>query len=217
MTLQEKILELHHQTPIKKIMHLGAHIGNEIEFYKDLNPDIIYWFEPNPELISDLKHNVFKYNEIEQKVFDVAVSDKNEEIDFNLIYSDDMSNTGCSSIMELKYHSIQYPHIKKIKTVKVSAVNIDDFLIKNNLETDFDYINMDIQGSEYNVLSTSQILFNETNFRIFQIETSKAEMYEGQKLEIDVINLMSQKGYERVYYHEWSHNWGDSLFLKRKI
>lgn len=215
MPFKQEILELNKKNPIKKILHLGAHLGNEIEFYKELNPDVIYWFEANPELIPELTNTISKYPNIEQKVFNYAVSSETKKINFNLIYSDDMTNTGCSSILELKEHSKQYPHIKKIKTVEVNAVKIDEFLTSNNLITDFDYINMDIQGSEYEVLSTSELLFS-TNlkFQIFQLETCQIEMYFGQKLESDIVEFMKSKGYKKESYYAWAHNWGDCLFIK---
>lgn len=215
MPFREQILELNKKNPIKKILHLGAHLGNEIDFYHQLNPDIIYWFEANPELIPELQKNISKYSNIEQKVFNYAVSSETKKINFNLIYSNDMTNTGCSSILELKEHSKQYPHIKKIKSVEVDAVRIDEFLLSNNLITDFDYINMDIQGSEYDVLSTSELLFSKNlKFQIFQLETCQIEMYAGQKLESDIVEFMNSKGYEKKYYHAWAHNWGDGLFVK---
>jgi FkbM family methyltransferase len=218
MEINNIILELHKKRPIKKILHLGAHLGDEIEFYKQLNPDVIYWFEANPELTAELTNNVMKHDVKEQKIFPYAVSSESKKMNFNLIYSEDNTNTGCSSLMELKEHSIQYPHIKKIRTIEVDAVNIDDFLIKNNLFTDFDYINMDIQGAEYEVLSSSKILFNNTpNTKIFQLETCKDEMYDGQKLESDIVEFMETKGYSRIHYHVWAHNWGDSLFYNSTI
>ena len=124
MPFRQEILELNKVNPIKKILHLGAHLGNEIEFYQQLNPEVIYWFEANPELITDLEKNISKYPNIKQKVFNYAVSSETKKINFNLIYSNDMTNTGCSSILELKEHSKQYPHIKKIKTVEVDAVKM---------------------------------------------------------------------------------------------
>ena len=85
MNLHNKILELHLQRPIKKILHIGAHLGNEIDFYLRLNPELIYWFEANPELIQELESNVLKHSHIQQKVFPVAVSNENKIFDFKLI------------------------------------------------------------------------------------------------------------------------------------
>ena len=38
-------------------------------------------------------------------------------------------------------------------------------------------------------------------------------MYAGQKLESDIVEFMSSKGYEKKYYYAWAHNWGDCLFV----
>lgn len=215
MSLENKILEIHKENPIKRILHIGAHLGDEIDFYHKLNPEVIYWFEANPELIQGLKQRISNHPTIEQHVFPYAVSSKSKKMNFNLIYSDDRTNTGCSSLLELKEHSKQYPHIKKLKTIEVDSVNIDEFLTKNNLITEFDYINMDIQGSEFDVLSSSNLIFsNILKSQIFQLETCQIEMYGGQKLESDIVDLMKDKGYKKVYYHAWASNWGDCLFQK---
>lgn len=216
MTTEDFILELSKTNKIKNILHIGAHLGNEIDFYTKLNPELIYWFEANPELIDDLNKNINRYSNINQKIFNVGISSENIKKKFNLFYSDDMSNTGCSSFLELKHHKIQYPHIKKIKEITIDCVKIDDFLTSNNLVVDFDLINMDIQGLEYDVLSTSNILFSEKlKEQFFILETSTDELYDGQKNEIDIIELMNGKGYKKIFYHTMAHNWGDTIFCKK--
>lgn len=215
MNADNKVLEISKNFKINHILHLGAHLGHEIDFYAKLNPKTIYWFEANPELISELEKNISRYPNIEQKIFQYAVSSKNEKVKFNLIYSNDGTNTGCSSLRELKHHAEQYPHIKKVREVEVDSVIIDEFLKSNNLITDFELINMDIQGSEYDVLSTTKFLFSENlEKQIFILETTKDEMYEGQKLESDIVELMSSKGYRKEYHEVMAHNWGDTIFVK---
>lgn len=217
MNIENKVLEISKNNKINHILHLGAHTGHEIDFYAKLNPKTIYWFEANPELIDQLKNNISRYPEIDQQIFQYAVSSENKKIKFNLIYSNDGSNTGCSSLKELKHHSVQYPHIKKVKEIEVDSIRIDDFLLDRNLIKDFDLINMDIQGSEYDVLSTTNLLFsNNIDNQIFILETTQVEMYEGQKLESDIINLMESKGFKKDHYDVMSHNWGDTMFVKNK-
>ena len=74
MSLENKILEIHKENPIKRILHIGAHLGDEIDFYHKLNPEVIYWFEANPELIQGLKQRISNHPTIEQHVFPYAVS-----------------------------------------------------------------------------------------------------------------------------------------------
>ena len=215
MEIYEAIRNINKTHKIKNILHLGAHLGGEVEFYKTLSPERIYWFEANPELLPGLKENLDKYEEFEQHIFPYAVSSENKTMNFNLIYSDDRTNTGCSSLLELDYHSIQYPHIKKIDSIQVEAIKIDDFLIKQNLEKEFEFISMDIQGSEFDVLSTSELLFNNNlAFQMVLLEAAEVELYKGMKLESELSAFMESKGFRKYFFQRMDHNWGDMLYVK---
>jgi len=215
MQLEDIIETINSTHKIKNILHLGAHLGGEVDFYNKLNPEQIIWFEANPELINDLKTNLNRYPNLNQTVIPYAASSKNEILNFNLIYSDDRTNTGCSSLRELEYHTVQYPHIKKIKTIEVQAVNVDSFLTKNNYTTDFELVNMDIQGAEWDVLSTTELLFsNNVAFQIFVLEAAAKEMYKGMKLEPELSAFMESKGFRKLCFQQMDHNWGDMIYVK---
>lgn len=212
----EKIIEsINANYKIKNILHLGAHLGGEIDFYAKLNPETIYWYEANPDLLDNLITNLGRHSNLNQVVFPYAVSSKTELLNFNLIYSENQSNTGCSSLKELEYHTIQYPHIQKVKSIEVQAVNIDEHLTANNLITDFELINMDIQGAEWDVLSTTELLFSKNiPFQIFVLEASEKEMYKGMKLEPELSAFMESKGFRKHFFQPMDHNWGDMLYVK---
>ena len=215
MELERVIESINRNYKIKNILHLGAHLGGEVDFYDKLNPESIYWFEANPELIDGLKTNLEKYPNLNQTIFPYAASSKNEKLNFNLIYSNDQTNTGCSSLKELEYHTVQYPHIQKIKTVEVEAVNVGEYLTANNHITDFELINMDIQGAEWDVLSTTECLFSNTlPFQMFVLEASEIEMYKGMKLEPELTAFMESKGFKKHFFQQMHYNWGDMLYVK---
>lgn len=215
MELEQVIESINKVHKINNILHLGAHLGGEVDFYARLNPEKVYWFEANPELMDGLKTNLQRHPNLNQTVFPYAASSKNEKVNFNLIYSNDQTNTGCSSLRELEYHSVQYPHIRKIKTVEVEAVNVGEYLTANNHITDFELINMDIQGAEWDVLSTTESLFSNTlPFQMFILETAQVEMYKGMKLETELSSFMESKGFRKYFFQQMDHNWGDMLFVK---
>lgn len=215
MEIEQVIESINKVHKIKNILHLGAHLGGEVDFYAKLSPEKIYWFEANPELIDGLKTNLQKYPDLDQTIFPYAVSSKNETVNFNLIYSEDKSNTGCSSLRELEYHTVQYPHIQKIKTVQVEAVNVDAFLTTGNYNTDFELVNMDIQGAEWDVLSTTELLFSKNlPFQMFILEASEKEMYKGMKLEPELSAFMESKGFRKYFFQRMDANWGDMLYVK---
>lgn len=196
---------------IKNILHIGACLGDEVSFYETLKPELVYWFEPNPNLLDRLNSNVSGKNFI-NKVFPYAVSDKKGLQNFNLIEDENKTNPGCSSLHNLKLHSEFYSHIKKIGTCTVETINLDEFLIENNLETNFDMVSMDTQGHDYVIISNSNFIINS---KIIIVETSKVELYENQKTDTEIENFLLTKGFHKEYYHEFHEVWGDTLFIKK--
>jgi len=89
---------------INNILHIGACLGEELYFYKRLNPKKIYWFEPNPKLLEQLTENVSN-QEFESIVFPYAVSNKKGVTSFNIIENNEKTNPGCSSLQNLYSHS----------------------------------------------------------------------------------------------------------------
>lgn len=195
---------------INNILHIGACLGEEMSFYKELNPKKIYWFEPNPKLLEQLNSNV-STQEFESLVFPYAVSDKKGTSQFNIIENATKTNPGCSSLHDLKVSLEIYHDITKVDTCNVETINIDEFLQENNLETNFDLVSLDTQGHDYEILSSSELIFNS---KIIVIETAKVELYEGQKIDVEINEFLNSKGYSKYYYHEFHSTWGDSLYIK---
>ena len=145
-------------------------------------------------------------------VFPYAVSNKKGTAEFNIIENSSQTNPGCSSLQNLKIHAKLYSEIKKVETCVVETINIDEFLLENNLELNFDLISLDTQGHDFEILNSSEIIFNA---KVIVIETAKVELYEGQKIDSEINTLMESKGYHKHYYHEFHPVWGDTLYLKK--
>jgi len=210
-SIENIILNLNETDKIDNILHIGACLGEEISFYKQLQPKKIYWFEPNPKLLNQLNENVTKQDFI-SIVFPYAVSSKNGTAEFNIIENETKTNPGCSSLQNLKIHSELYQDITKVDTCIVETINIDEFLRENNLESNFDLVSLDTQGHDFEILSSSELIFNS---KAIVIETAKVELYEGQKTEDEIDVFLESKGYYKKYYHEFHSVWGDSLYLKK--
>jgi FkbM family methyltransferase len=205
----ENLIKEH--SPIKNILHIGACLGEEVSFYEQLTPHLVYWFEPNPKLIQELTENV-KGKSFENKVFPYAVSSKKGTANFNLIENIDGTNPGCSSLQDLKLHLELYPYIKKVDSCEVETINIDEFLLENNLETEFDLVSLDTQGHDFEILTSSNLIFNA---KIIVIETASIELYEGQKVDTEIEEFLKTKGYYKKYYHQFHDKWGDTLYIKK--
>lgn len=210
-SIEDIILKENLNKKIDNILHIGACLGEELSFYKRLNPKKIYWFEPNPKLLNQLTENVSN-QEFESVVFPYAVSNKKGVTSFNIIENSEKTNPGCSSLQNLKLHSELYQDIVKVDSCEVSTINIDEFLIENSLELNFDLVSLDTQGHDFEILNSSDIIFKS---RIIVIETAKIELYEGQKTEEEIDSFLESKGYYKNYYHEFHPVWGDSLYIKK--
>jgi FkbM family methyltransferase len=95
----------------------------------------IYSFEPIQEEINRLKENV-KLNNIEEvvSVFQMAVSNYNGTVNFNL-----------SSVNEMSYITAEHADLR------VKCTKIDTFCKKNNIEF-IDFLKIDVEGEENNVI-----------------------------------------------------------------
>jgi FkbM family methyltransferase len=209
-SIENLIIEENSKKKINNILHIGACLGEEISFYRRLNPKKVYWFEPNPKLLEQLNSNV-STQEFESLVFPYAVSNKKGTSQFNIIENEGKTNPGCSSLHDLKVSLEIYHDITKVDTCTVETINIDEFLLENNLETNFDLISLDTQGHDYEILSTSELIFNS---KIIVIETAKVELYEGQKIDDEIEEFLNSKGYTKHYYHVFHSTWGDALYFK---
>lgn len=210
-SIENIILSLNETSKIDNILHIGACLGEEISFYQRLQPKKIYWFEPNPKLLKQLQENVTKQDFI-SIVFPYAVSSKKGQSQFNIIEDSSKTNPGCSSLQDLKIHAELYQDIEKVESCTVETINIDEFLKENDLEVNFDLVSLDTQGHDYEILTSSEIIFNA---KAIVVETAKVELYEGQKVDTEIDSYLESKGYYKNYYHEFHNVWGDSLYLKK--
>lgn len=211
ISIENRIKYYSTSSPIKNILHIGACLGEEISFYEQLNPNIIYWFEPNPKLYKYLTENL-SGKKFTNLIFPYAVSNKKGFSDFNIIENINGSNPGCSSLQDLKIHSELYQDIVKVDTCVVETVNMDEFLIENNLETNFDLVSLDTQGHDFEIINSSSFILNS---KLIIIETASVELYEGQKTDTQIEEFLMSKGYIKDYYHPFHELWGDTLFVKK--
>lgn len=209
--MEAKIVKIFQNNKVKNILHIGACLGEEKPFYETLNPEKIYWFEPNPNLLSELKNKIAtdKYESI---LFPYAVGKENGSLPFHIIGDEHGSNPGCSSLRNLKEHSNMYPHIKWKDSLSVDVVNIDSFIKENNLVQEFDLVSLDTQGNDFDILTSSEFIFTA---KAIVIETSELELYEGQIVQEEITKFLETKGFIKEYDYKFHPSWGDTLYIKK--
>jgi len=158
---------------------IGANIGyNTLKM--GLTCKKIYAFEPDDRSMKLLRKNI-ELNNLGEKVslYDCAVSDKTGEVQFYLAEKPNISSI----------------HIKSKDMITVKSITLDDFCKRENVYPDF--IKMDIQGAEVNVLNGMQNILD-CSFPKFLIELHP-EYYSKENDFRACLETLLEKGYYFKY------------------
>ena len=192
--------------PIRGVLHVGAHLAEELGHYLAYNIPNIVFCEANPELMPRL-HTICDPHEI--KVCNVAFTDHNGTMDFHITDNDSMS----SSLLPLKVHLQKHPHVRHKKTIKVQTAMGDEYLEKNGIDfASHNLLVMDIQGAETRAISGLQRYLNHCDF--IYTEVNFEEMYEGCGLIEELESKLTPYGFSKVLQIDTGYGWGDALYIK---
>tara|TARA_B100000767_G_scaffold268136_2_gene287935 strand:+ start:11809 stop:12537 length:729 start_codon:yes stop_codon:yes gene_type:complete len=175
---------------ITEIYDIGA---NEGQFAKDLRyygyTHKIISFEPLS--IEHAKLNDNSKNDENWEVYErVAIGDENKNIEINI-----SKNSVSSSILNIKNEHIDAaPESRFVSKQKVNQVKLNDVFKKLSKNLSNSFLKIDTQGYEFQVLKgADQVL---SNFKGLLVEVSLAELYEGQKNWIDIIDYLKSLGFK---------------------
>lgn len=182
------------------VLHVGAHLGEEHEAYKQEGFGRVLWVEAQRNLITELSERVTPYGD---KVFHAAVWSSSGTLR-TLSVAD--STQGAS----LFAFPNDVAPVNEVVQEGVTTVALRDLIPTTEK---FDFINLDIQGSELEALRG---LGNRINsVRWIYSEVNRAELYEQIPLVGEVDQFLDQQGFFRVAT-VWTHgDWGDALYVRR--
>lgn len=160
------------------VFDIGAHKGAYTDFVKEVCPCAeVYLFEPNAELAKSIKH---------QKVFNTAVSDVDGHI---FIFLCNGKNDELSSIYQREvFFDLE------VKSISVPSVSIDAFIKVENIER-IDFVKIDVEGAERDVLLGSIKAMGEKRIKFLQIEYGGTYLDAGIEF-TDIIWLVNLQGYK---------------------
>ena len=140
------------------VFDIGAHKGETIDlFYKNLNINKIYSFEPNINLFKILK-NEKKYNNHKVKLFNLGVGEISEKKELKVF-----KDTSSSTLNYINENTEYFKRKKKFMSLffndqsflmekqNVEICNLSEF-IKKELVKKIDILKIDTEGYEYNIL-----------------------------------------------------------------
>lgn len=190
----------------KGIIHIGAHLGEEFGDYNSLGVKKIVWIEGNPEVFARLKN---KLKGADMHFINHIVSDKEREYEFHIT-----NNGESSSILEMDRHLIHHKNVHVTKTIKLKSKRMDNIIKDSNIDiSEYDFLNLDIQGAELMALKSFGDLLSHINYIYTEVNTG--EVYKGCAKVHEIDEYLSQ--FERKETSMTPYEWGDAFYIKRGI
>ena len=190
---------------IKGIIHIGAHYGEEISEYIDNGIQDIILFEPLVENFDILSKKVKTLN-ANIEGYQVALGSKKG--DATMYVSDNEKQS--SSVLKPKVHLTHHPHVKFPSTEEVEVHLLDDYN-----SNDYNFINMDVQGYELEVLKGGTKTLEHVDY--VYCEVNRDEVYENNAYVEELDEFLSDYNMKRVET-DWAGDiWGDALYIREAL
>ena len=189
---------------IKGIIHIGGHYGEELQDYIDNGIQNIMVFEP---LSHNFKVLSEKAAELNANIEGYKVALGSEKGSASMYVSDNEQQS--SSILEPAIHLTHHPHVKFPTTEDVEVDLLDEYDCK-----DYNFINMDVQGYELEVLKGATETLKQIKY--VYCEVNRAEVYKDNALVEEIDDFLGKYGMVRKQT-DWAGDiWGDALYIKEK-
>jgi len=189
-----------------KILHIGASEAEEIDVYLSRGWDEVVWVEAIPEKYEIVCSKISNYPKM--KAFKYAIWSISNKV-FNFYQT---NNGQSSSLYPLAKHAEVYPHIFVEKVINVSTITIDDLLSKHLSGWFPDFINLDIQGAEYDALVGGKSALKKAKY--IYTEVSYENLYQDAALEPAVTKLLSKNNFSKYCEIKAMDSWGDAFYVK---
>lgn len=197
-------IQKHFIKPIYGAIHIGAHHGEEKNWYITNNINKLIWVEANPEYEQILKQ---KFPEDVVLIYGIGSEDRDEQVL-------QIANNGqSSSFLNLGTHATEHPSIHYIKEIKVPVRRIDTLIEENNIDiATYNFVNIDVQGYELEVLKGFGKYLDNVDY--IYCEVNVEHLYENCALMDDIDDFLQKYKFHRVETLITPNKWGDALYIK---
>ena len=189
---------------INGVIHVGAHLGQEVEDYIKYNLKKIILFEPQQNIFNQLLVNTESLDNV--KCFNLGLGSVNE----NKIIYKSMENEGkSSSVLQPELHLSVQPNIKFDESEEIEVRRFDSL----NLEA-LNLLTIDVQGLELEVIKGFGNKLSSVNYIFTEINTKY--LYKNNALVSDIDNYLIEFGFERIYTNlDPFKYYGDALYIQK--
>lgn len=207
MILSYAFLIKKYNAKVKGVIHVGGHIGQEMDIYKKNNVKNLIVFEPQKNPFQKLTKIVDSVNFDNVILVNKALGNSCQMIE--MICNEDGL---CSSILNPKHVLVQYPDIIFNKKEIVEMVTMDSMIDKNH---DYNFLNMDTQGYELEVLKGSKKTLEKIDY--VYTEVNNTEVYENNAMIEEIDEFLQDYNMIRVETDWMGVTWGDAFYIKQEL
>ena len=181
----------------KGVIHVGGHLGEEIGVYKTKTSNI-HIFEPQKQQFDKIDNSVKKYN--------VALGSSKGLMNMHVA-----NNGESSSLLSPDKHITKYyPQVTFEKSDFVVPVEtLDSYGI-----IDCDFLSIDTQGYELEVLKGSTETLKHITFILTEIFTE--ELYKNCPMVSEIDMYLKNLNFTRIKTSGIGDGWGEALYISNK-
>lgn len=189
------------------VIHVGGHIGQEMETYKKNNVTNLIVFEPQKVPFQKLFSVVESVGFDNVTLVNKALGNSCKKVEMTC--NDDGL---CSSILNPKHVLKQYPDIIFDRKETVEMVTMDSVIPKDHI---FNFLNMDTQGYELEVLKGARKTLEKID--CVYTEVNNTEVYENNALIEEIDDFLKDYGMTRVETDWMGGTWGDAFYIRQEL
>lgn len=182
------------------VLHVGAHLAEEFDLYREEGFGKTLWVEAQQELIPKIKEAIAGSDDV---VYQAAVwSETGKTMTLQIT-----NNGQSTSLYRLAEHLDAYPAILPVEDRKVPTIRLDDLIPD---EETFDFVNLDIQGAELEALRSMGTRI--ASVRWIYSEVNQRMLYENIPFVDELDEFLSAYNFRRVATVWTGAGWGDALY-----
>jgi|TARA_R110002060_G_scaffold38317_8_gene49520 FkbM family methyltransferase len=206
----EQLKPFFEKTPVSGVLHLGAHLAEELEGYQSCGIDRVIWVEANTNLAIPLINRTV--NDLGSTiVLGAAFNEDDKLLELNVA-----NNGESSSLLNFDEHSKEHPHVEYIGKVQTWAFKIDTMMDKKGFDRAlFNFANIDIQGAELIALKGMNEQLKYLDY--VYLEVNEKHLYEDCALIPELDEFLSAYGFKREITEMTIHGWGDALYVRKHV
>lgn len=208
MLLNLNSLVKQYNVQITGVIHVGGHIGEEMQAYKNSNIENLIVFEPQKHCFDQLCNEASRVGLTDAKFINKALGNKVGRVEMT------SDPTGlCGSILNPKLHLELSPDVIFSVKEEVDLSTLDDEIEEDH---PFNFLNMDTQGYELEVLKGGKRTLEKIQY--IYTEVNQAEVYENNAMIHELDEFLESYEMERIAtgWHG-SQTWGDAFYIKRGL